>query len=594
MTRPKILFALTSPMSWVFYRGLPRHLRKAGFDSILLSSSGESLENIAKEEGVESISVPMERGISPLKDAVALWKLYWIIRKARPDVVYAATPKAGLLASVAARIAGVDNIVYSLLGLRLETTRGLKRFLMWMSEKISCACADHVVCISPSLCELAIALRLTPREKTVVLAKGGCGVNLDRFTPKSLCSSDVQRLAENLGLAGSAPVIGFVGRFVKDKGIHELLAAFNRLRETFPDLKLLMVGDFEDGDPIDAAARQALLTAPEIICTGFVADPAPYYKLLDVLAIPTYREGFCQASIEAQASAVPVVTTNATGVVDSLVDGVTGFVVPVGDSDALTSAIRKLLDDPKLRAQMGQEGRLRAEQNFGCEAIWNAHLQLYRGLLVIQQSKSVWRKLKIKRAFDFCLATLGLLLLTPLFLVVSLLVRIMLGRPVFFRQQRPGFHGSFFTLFKFRTMNDGCGADGALLPDAERLTGFGRFLRSTSLDEIPELLNVIRGEMSLVGPRPLLPQYLDRYTAEQKRRHLVKPGITGWAQVNGRNALDWEQKLALDVWYVDHQSFALDMRILAKTLRQVLRRDGITQEGHVTMPEFLGRRQEKA
>ena len=159
-------------------------------------------------------------------------------------------------------------------------------------------------------------------------------------------------------------------------------------------------------------------------------------------------------------------------------------------------------------------------------------------------------------------------------------VRVCLGRPVFFRQPRPGLHGRPFALVKFRTMRAGTGSD------AERLTRFGRFLRTTSLDELPELWNVLRGDMSLVGPRPLLMQYLERYTPEQARRHEMKPGITGWAQVNGRNALTWDERFALDVWYVDHWSLALDLRILARTLGAILRRKGITAPGSATMPEF--------
>ncbi|MFN3597237.1 MAG: sugar transferase [Rubricoccaceae bacterium] len=194
----------------------------------------------------------------------------------------------------------------------------------------------------------------------------------------------------------------------------------------------------------------------------------------------------------------------------------------------------------------------------------------------------------MKRLFDIVCAALGLLVLAPVLGAVALAVRVKLGSPVLFRQTRPGLSGRPFEMVKFRTMTDARDAQGRLLPDAERLTAFGRFLRSTSLDELPELWNVLRGEMSLVGPRPLLMQYLERYSPEQARRHEVRPGITGWAQVNGRNALSWEEKFALDVWYVDHQSFALDLRILWMTVRKVLAREGISAESSATMPEFTG------
>jgi len=194
----------------------------------------------------------------------------------------------------------------------------------------------------------------------------------------------------------------------------------------------------------------------------------------------------------------------------------------------------------------------------------------------------------MKRLFDFTAALLGLIALALPLLVLMALIRRRLGSPVFFRQTRPGLHGRPFEMVKFRTMTDVCGPDGALLPDAERLTPFGRFLRSTSLDELPELWNVLKGDMSLVGPRPLLMEYLPLYSPEQARRHAVRPGVTGWAQVNGRNAISWEEKFALDTWYVDHQSLLLDIKILWLTVKKVLVQEGISAAGHETTYPFKG------
>jgi lipopolysaccharide/colanic/teichoic acid biosynthesis glycosyltransferase len=194
----------------------------------------------------------------------------------------------------------------------------------------------------------------------------------------------------------------------------------------------------------------------------------------------------------------------------------------------------------------------------------------------------------MKRVLDVLVSATALLFLLPVMVIIGLLVCLKMGWPPFFSQQRPGLGGRPFTMYKFRTMSDIKGGNGRLLPDAQRLTSFGRFLRATYLDELPELWNVLKGEMSLVGPRPLLMEYLPLYSSEQARRHDVRPGITGWAQVNGRNALSWEEKFALDVWYVDHQSVALDVKILWMTLRAVLRRDGIVATGHETMPRFKG------
>ena len=196
----------------------------------------------------------------------------------------------------------------------------------------------------------------------------------------------------------------------------------------------------------------------------------------------------------------------------------------------------------------------------------------------------------MKRTLDVAVAALGVVLFSPVLLVVALLVRIRLGGPVLFTQVRPGRHGRPFRMVKFRSMTDACDATGALLPDAQRLTSFGRFLRASSLDELPELWNVLRGDMSLVGPRPLLMEYLPLYTPEQARRHEVRPGITGWAQINGRNALSWNDKFGLDVWYVEHLSFTLDLRIFFLTFARIARPQGITAAHSATAEKFTGNR----
>jgi lipopolysaccharide/colanic/teichoic acid biosynthesis glycosyltransferase len=198
----------------------------------------------------------------------------------------------------------------------------------------------------------------------------------------------------------------------------------------------------------------------------------------------------------------------------------------------------------------------------------------------------------IKRISDILLSGLILLILSPFILLISLFVLTFHGRPILFRQVRPGLGGKPFEILKFRTMIDLKDEYGQLLPDSERLTRFGKFLRATSLDELPEFINVLRGEMSLVGPRPLLMQYLDRYTPEQARRHEVLPGITGWAQINGRNALTWEDKFRLDVWYIDHWSIGLDIRILLLTVWKAIKREGINQPGQATAEEFMGSQNE--
>jgi len=387
----RLLLAVTSPLSWTFYRGLISHLRDAGFEPVLLSSPGPALQAAAEQEGVASVAIAMEREIAPLKDLVSLWKLYRAIRSIRPGIVDASTPKAGLLVPVAAWLARVPCRVYSLHGLRIETATGLKRAVLRWTERIAAACSHQVFCLSPSLRDRAIAFDLVSPEKTVLLKNGGFGVNLEQFAPCA-AETEVEDLRHRLGIPADTPVVGFVGRFVKDKGVKQLLDAFDQLRRTYPDVRLLMVGDFEDGDPVEPQLRRYIENTAAIIRPGFMSDTAPYFKLMNVCVLPTYREGFGQVSAEAQASGIPVVTTNATGAVDSVIDGVTGIIVPVGDSDALSRAIGKLLRDPDLRSAMGRAGREWTEREFHPQAIWNHRAQLYRELISHASAKPVIKR----------------------------------------------------------------------------------------------------------------------------------------------------------------------------------------------------------
>jgi glycosyltransferase involved in cell wall biosynthesis len=290
------------------------------------------------------------------------------------------TPKAGLLGSIAALLARVPCRVYTLRGLRMETATGLKRRMLWLAEWLSCACAHSVVPLSESLRRRAVDLKLVPAAKANIVKHSG-GVDLTRFAPRRRGSTETHALRQELGLTGKESVIGFVGRFVKDKGIRELVEAFRELGTTRPNLRLLLVGDFESGDPVEPEVRKYIESASTILRPGFVENTAPYYALMDVFVLPTYREGFPGVPLEAQASGVPVVTTTATGAIESVVNGVTGVLVPVGDSKALTKAIDELLAEPTLRQRMGEAGRARTEREFRQDVIWDALIRHYQALL---------------------------------------------------------------------------------------------------------------------------------------------------------------------------------------------------------------------
>jgi lipopolysaccharide/colanic/teichoic acid biosynthesis glycosyltransferase len=587
----RVITVVTAATSaWSLLRGQLAWLRQQGHRVTLVTSPGDVFEATLEREGVNGVSVEMEREISPIKDLLSLQKLISVFAQEKPEVINVSTPKAGLLGGMAGMIARVPVRIYTLRGLRMETAQGPKRLLLWVAEWMACACAHKVVCVSPSLRDRAIALRLVAPVKAVVLGGGSSnGVIAERFEPTPDRAANTLVLKHNLGIPADAFVFGFVGRFTRDKGILELLEAFQAINLGFPQARLLLVGDFEPGDPIPDAARKQIESHVQIVRTGFVQDTAPYYHVLDVLVLPSHREGFPNVPLEAAAAAKAVITTNATGARDAVIENVTGLMVPVGDPKALAQAMTQLLDNPDQASAFGLAGREWVLREFTPEVIWLALQDLYLHTMQECFKVRVTRGYSLqKRLFDLVVSMIALVVLSPVIAVLAVMIWRNLGSPILFTQVRPGKDGVPFTMLKFRSMRDARDAQGNPLPDAQRLTAFGKFLRSTSLDELPGLWNVLCGDMSLVGPRPLLMQYLERYTIEQARRHEVKPGITGWAQVNGRNAISWEEKFIFDVWYVDHRSFWLDVKILWLTVWKVFKREGISAAGEATIQEFIG------
>jgi lipopolysaccharide/colanic/teichoic acid biosynthesis glycosyltransferase len=406
--------------------------------------------------------------------------------------------------------------------------------------------------------------------------------------PGSAAGIDAARFAAIARQAPRSQTVGFVGRLTRDKGIVELIDALETLKIARPEVRLLLVGDFEEGDPLPTKVRQRILNDPAILLTGFVDDATPFYADIDVVALPSYREGFPLVALEAAAAARPIVAADCTGMRDAVVDGKTGLIIPVGDSQALAKGLLQLLNAPETAARMGQAARGRVLRQFQPDLIWSEKFDLYERLL---QSNPIGRPVLqevAKRAFDTVTAAALLVLFSPLIAVIALALFATGNGPVLFSQVRPGRHRRPFVIHKFRTMSDERTTEGELLSDEERLTSFGRFLRRWSLDELPQLWSVLRGDMSLVGPRPLLSEYVSRYSPRQARRLLAPPGLTGWAQVNGRNQSAWEARLELDVWYVENWSLWLDARILARTLGIVVTGRGVEARESATPPPFLG------
>jgi glycosyltransferase involved in cell wall biosynthesis len=381
--RPTLLYCVTVPLSaWTLLRGQLAHFAEQGFDVHLACAPGPSLSDVAAREGVAVHEIPMNRQTSPLRDVRSLVAMVSLMRRIRPDVVNAGTPKAGLVGMLAAWLTGVPARVYVLRGLRLETSRGATRTMLTITEKIACHCAHSVVCVSSSLRDQAVETGLVRADKTIVVGSGSSnGVEIERFEAGNRMLEEIERLRAMHGLPVGAPTVGFIGRLTRDKGIVELATAFEQLYAEDPSRRLLLVGGTEDGDPLPDHTRKILLDHPGVVRTGFVSETAPYYHLMDVLCLPSHREGFPNTPLEAAAAGRPTVTTDATGARDSVVDNTTGLIVPCGDVGALTDALDRLLSDQETARTMGVNAARRAAEEFAPPKVWEGLGTVYRELL---------------------------------------------------------------------------------------------------------------------------------------------------------------------------------------------------------------------
>lgn len=403
----RLMYLLTIPHSALWYlRGQLAHMRAVGYETSFVSTRGEGgeLAEVGRREGVAVYPLEVSREIDPVRDLVSMWHLHRIMRRVRPQIVNFGNPKTGLVGGLVSWARRVPVRVYTLHGLRLETVTGRKRQVLWLCEWVTMRCAQRVVAVSPSLRERALKLGLASPDKIVILHHGS--VNGIRSVGASV--AEVERARGRLGLRPGGVVFGFVGRFTRDKGIRELVAAFLGVRETYPDATLLLVGDFEEGDPVDAETRARLTGEAGILRAGYVADVAPYYALMDVLVLPTYREGFPTVALEAASAGLPLITTNATGARDAVREGETGLRVPVGDVEALCRAMAWLAKDPGLRRRLGEEARNWVALDFAQERLWKEWDMLYRRLWVQSQERAArTRRLALGTGVAFVLTGLA-------------------------------------------------------------------------------------------------------------------------------------------------------------------------------------------
>lgn len=353
---PVILFAVTVDVSLVFIDGLASAFRSQGWEVHIVSAPGPRLQEVAHRDGVRVHPVHMRREPAPLADVMALRELVRVLRAVRPDVLYAGTPKAGLLAMVAGRVVGVPSRYYVLHGLRLEGARGVGRSLLSLFERASLRLATHTFAVSRSVRERVLHLRLTTADRISVIGSGSAnGIDLARFRPSGWPSDELRQRRSDTGLDPALPTVGFVGRLTRDKGLDVLATALDEVEAGGRRVQLLVVGGVDD------ASGQAVVARLEggrfrLTMTGHVLDPSSYYPVMDVLCLPSYREGFPTVVLEASASGLPVVVSDATGVVDAVLPGRTGLVVPVGRPDALARALERLIDQPAVRREMGDQG----------------------------------------------------------------------------------------------------------------------------------------------------------------------------------------------------------------------------------------------
>jgi glycosyltransferase involved in cell wall biosynthesis len=375
--RPHIVVGITHPQTCLTLTGRLRTLREAGFKVTLISSPGELLDRTAASEGVESIALPMRRSIALFADVVSLARLWLLLRRLKPDLAEFSTPKAGLLGCMAAWLAGVPTRVYMLRGLKLETATGFKRQVLLAAERLASLCAQVVLCNSDSLRCKALSLRIAPAAKLHLLGAGSSnGVDTDRFSPGPSSVRDI------FGIPRGTPVVGFVGRLTRDKGLPELLEAFDEILRVAPAAHLLLVGWFDASeDALGADLRDRIKSHAHIHCTGYVTDTAPYYRAMDMMVLPSWREGFPNAVLEAAATGIPVITTDCTGSRDSVVPEVTGLLILPGFPLAIYEAVLKLIRNPKRRRRMGAAARAWVLKHYAHERVLGLVAMFYWSLL---------------------------------------------------------------------------------------------------------------------------------------------------------------------------------------------------------------------
>ncbi len=527
--------------------------------------------------------IPFARKISIGLDLKSLLQLATLVRQLKPIAIHSITPKAGLLAMLAGSIAGVPNRLHTFTGQVWITKQGCVRRALKVFDRLIALQATHIFADSASQCRLLRDEGVVRHGQIRMLGPGSiAGVDLKRF-----CTDIINReqIRERVGTNEYACVFLFVGRLTKDKGVFDLIKAFRELTAVERNVELWMVGPDEEGLSLELRKSAEGCGAP-IRWLGATSTPEHFMAAADVLVLPSYREGFGSAIIEAAACGIPTIAYRIDGVIDAVIDEITGCLLPKGDVMAFAQAMQRLACDQKALRNLSQAAQKRAIEHFSSSSVTAAWLAFYKSEL----KKSVAERdrynlsryemtIKLKRTFDVVMVLLALPFLIPFLLFISALVRLTSPGPALYWSNRVGRGNQIFKMPKFRSMhvNTPVMATNLLQDPKQWLTPIGSFLRRTSLDELPQLWNILKGDMSFVGPRPALFNESDLIALRTDAGiHELIPGLTGWAQVNGRDELSIPDKVKLDAEYLEKRSLGFDLRILWLTLFKVLCRDGVS------------------
>lgn len=559
----KILVLASLAYSLVnFRRDLLIAMTKAGHE-VIACAPEEDAAVIAdlKSLGIAYRPVPMARaGRNPFADLATLSAYIRLMRSERPDTVLAYTQKPIIYGGIAARIAGISRFfaMVSGLGYAFTNNRRVLRFVVSALYRLGVGRASAIFVFNGD--DRGEMLRNgIVREDQCVVQIPGSGIDTARF--------------QNTPVPEGTPVFLLIARLLRDKGLFEYVEAARQVKRLHPEAKFRILGPLDPNptaisrDEVDRRVEEGIIEY-----LGETRDVRPHLQAATVYVLPSYREGLPRTVLEAMATGRAIITTDAPGCREPVSEGVNGFIVPVRNPAALADAMMRFVKEPALAGSMGKASRRLAEEIYDVHkvnALLLKSMSLEEGSALLPQP-SKGRDNPVRRGVDIAIAGLAVIAALPVMTLAALAIRLSMGGPVLFVQPRAGRHGRSFPMVKFRTMTDRRDAYGRLLPDQDRMTPLGRFLRQSRIDELPELWNVIRGEMAIVGPRPLLPETVEEMGADGIRRGLVRPGLTGWAQVNGNARLGGADKLALDLWYIDHASPALDLRIIFKTVGVIL------------------------